>query len=65
MQLMPKRNTISAETINDYGRELITYKLAPKPFKKKEFIVTGNLPVGFNLPVITFTAERCISSLIW
>ena len=64
MQLMPKRKTTSAEITNDYESELITYKLAPKPFKKKEFMVTGNLPVGFNLPVITFTADRCISSLI-
>lgn len=32
------------------------------PVMKKVLMVTGNLPDGFIIPVITFTAERCMAS---
>ncbi len=43
---------------------VLLYNSTPVPLGNNAFMVTGNLPVAFNRPVITFTAERCIASLI-
>ncbi len=50
---------------NNYKKFALCYKANPVPVVKNVLMLTGNLPVGFSLPVITFTADRCISSLIW
>ena len=41
------------------------FAVNPIPFAKNVLMLTGNRPVVLACPVNTFTAERCISSLIW